>query len=225
MIKKLALVMLILPAWNISGVPIEESDPDLDRLTRSLEILAAKTSTPQKSMSERDPRCIFLEQRIHELINSERTKRGLAPLMVHERLAQAARNHSDNMARVNKCKHVLADGHNFLWRYHQVGFYDEIVIGNRRHLGAENIAFDTIAMVDIITTKDHRGRVVAVEKRLVPVPLDQVAHSVVEGWMNSTKGHRENILTPYWKHEGIGATITTDPETGLVLVYVTENFC
>jgi len=33
-------------------------------------------------------------------------------------------------------------------------------------------------------------------------------------------GHRKNILTPYWKKEGIGVHIGPDDK-----VYVTQNFC
>ncbi len=33
-------------------------------------------------------------------------------------------------------------------------------------------------------------------------------------------GHRENILTPHWKREGIGVEIAPDDN-----VYITQNFC
>lgn len=49
--------------------------------------------------------------------------------------------------------------------------------------------------------------------------MDDIAFSVVDGWMNSP-GHRQNILTPYYYSQGIGVAISSDDK-----VYVTENFC
>ncbi len=48
---------------------------------------------------------------------------------------------------------------------------------------------------------------------------DEIVDSVVKGWMNS-KGHRANILTPYFKRQGIGFALSDDGK-----IYVTENFC
>jgi uncharacterized protein YkwD len=51
------------------------------------------------------------------------------------------------------------------------------------------------------------------------VPSETIAQSTVDGWMNSP-GHRQNILTSTYDHEGIGVAISSDKK-----VYVTENFC
>jgi len=48
---------------------------------------------------------------------------------------------------------------------------------------------------------------------------EELAESIVDGWMNS-KGHRENILTPYYSSEGIGVAVSNDNR-----VYATQNFC
>ncbi len=208
MIKKLVLAILVLPVWHVAGRRIKESDPDLDLLKRSLEILATETGTSQKPTAvERDQRCVYLEQKIHELINSERVKQGFSPLELNDKLMQAARNHSDDMATRNYWNHRSPEGHDVYWRYQQVGFTDSIRIGNTIYPGAENIF--------------------KISKTNMPLQLDQDAHDIVDGWMHSTEGHRENILTPYWKREGIGVAIVTshaDRET-TIKIYVTENFC
>jgi uncharacterized protein YkwD len=41
----------------------------------------------------------------------------------------------------------------------------------------------------------------------------------VEGWMKSP-GHRENILAPHWKRQGIGVEIAPGNR-----ILVTQNFC
>jgi uncharacterized protein YkwD len=51
------------------------------------------------------------------------------------------------------------------------------------------------------------------------VPLETIAQSTVNGWMNSP-GHRQNILTTTYDSQGIGVAISSDKK-----VYVTEDFC
>jgi uncharacterized protein YkwD len=51
---------------------------------------------------------------------------------------------------------------------------------------------------------------------------EKIAVTTVQGWMKSP-GHRENILPPYFKSEGIGIFINTADTDGRV--YVTQNFC
>ncbi len=48
--------------------------------------------------------------------------------------------------------------------------------------------------------------------------VDTIALQSVDGWMAS-QGHRENILTPYFKSEGIGVAKLGSE------IYVTQNFC
>jgi uncharacterized protein YkwD len=38
----------------------------------------------------------------------------------------------------------------------------------------------------------------------------------------SSPGHRENILTPYWRDEGIGIEVESSPGNK---IYITQNFC
>jgi uncharacterized protein YkwD len=62
-----------------------------------------------------------LEKEILELVNKERAKEKLAPLVPHEKLMQVARAHAENMARQGKMDHVL-DGKDPLDRAREAGY-------------------------------------------------------------------------------------------------------
>ena len=95
-------------------------------------------------------------------------------------------------------------------RYKAGGFECRLRFGNKTCLGAENIAQDNLYRSVL-----YRNGVPSYDWNTG----DEVAASVVNLWMKS-KGHRENILTPYFKCQGIGIAISDDGR-----VYVTENFC
>ncbi|MDP2156852.1 MAG: CAP domain-containing protein [Nitrospirota bacterium] len=151
-----------------------------------------------------------LEKKIHDLINAERKKRGLAALGWQESLNRIAQRYSQDMSRRNFFSHNDPEGNSFMDRYQEEGFACSLKIGNTTYLGAENIAQDNLYK----SIQYHNG-----------VPSynwnteDEIAASIVKGWMNS-KAHRENILTPYFKRQGIGLAISGDGK-----VYVTQNFC
>jgi uncharacterized protein YkwD len=48
---------------------------------------------------------------------------------------------------------------------------------------------------------------------------EELADRAVQGWLDSP-AHRENLLDPDWRQEGIGAAWTDDGS-----LYVTQNFC
>jgi uncharacterized protein YkwD len=62
-----------------------------------------RTRHESREPTERDLRQI--EQLVHRLINEQRTRAKLPPLTWHERVAQAARDHSKNMAERNFFDH------------------------------------------------------------------------------------------------------------------------
>jgi uncharacterized protein YkwD len=62
-----------------------------------------RTRREPREPTERDLR--QLEQRVHRLINEQRRRAKLPPLTWHERVAQAARDHSKNMAERNFFDH------------------------------------------------------------------------------------------------------------------------
>lgn len=137
------------------------------------------------------------ERWVHRYVNRERSKRGLSNLSYDTDLAAIAQSHSDDMDEHDYFSHTGRNGATFNDRYQRFGYSCRIPTGGNRYLtGAENIW--------------SSGRSYVSEKKL--------AKDIVESWMNSP-GHRRNILTGAFRHEGIGinASGTT--------VYATQNFC
>ena len=156
-----------------------------------------KNKLKQESL-ELEQQSLELKQiasQIHMLINKERTKQGLSNLTWNPTIARASNNHSEDMANRGYFEHDSPEGHDFTWRYSQVGFTCEISQGNVIYGGGENISY----------SKGYYG-------------VDTIATQTVNGWMNS-QGHRENILRPYFQSEGIGVAKSGDE------IYVTQNFC
>lgn len=151
-----------------------------------------------------------LEKQIHDLINEERDKRGLPALAWNDTLNIIARKYSQDMANRIYFSHTDPEGHDFSYRYQQEGFNCEVCVGNYIYMGAENILqnnlYSSVTYYDGVPSYDWNTQ-------------EEIAESTVQGWMNS-QGHRQNILTTYWKSEGIGVAISNDDK-----VYITENFC
>ena len=118
--------------------------------------------------------------KVHQLINEERRDHGLRHLSWNAKLAQAALNHSADMASRDYFQHDSPEGYDFSWRYSQVGFS----CNNPRYLGGENIGW----------LEGYRG-------------VNAIATATVDGWMNSP-GHRANILVSDWRSEGIGVAFS-----------------
>jgi len=151
-----------------------------------------------------------LAQRIHALINAERSKHGLPALGWDKALAGIAANHSRDMAGRNYFSHDSPEGHDFSARYRQAGYTCQIQIGQVIHTGAENIALGRL--YNSMTRKN------GIDYYDWNSPQD-IARLTVDGWMDSP-GHRENILTPYWRHQGIGVEIGPGNS-----IYITQNLC
>ncbi|MBI3026643.1 DnaJ domain-containing protein [Candidatus Woesearchaeota archaeon] len=152
-----------------------------------------------------------IEEKIHGLINIEREKYDLSKLSWNDKIALAARKHSEDMVNRDYFSHDSPEGYDFSWRYSQVGFSCDIYAGNYIYKGAENLhqgwTYGAIQYVN------------GVESNREWLTPDEIAKSAVEGWMNSP-GHRQNILTSYWKSEGIGVAVSNDGK-----VLATQNFC
>jgi uncharacterized protein YkwD len=133
--------------------------------------------------------------KVHQLVNEERRDYGLRHLSWNEKLAQAALNHSTDMASRGYYAHDSPEGHDFSWRYSQIGFSCSVVRGNMIYGGAENLMF----------LEGHYG-------------VDNIATVTVDGWMDSP-GHRKNMLNPDWRSEGIGVSMSGNK------IYITQNFC
>jgi uncharacterized protein YkwD len=151
-----------------------------------------------------------LEQRIHDLVNRARKDRGLPALSMDGRLTDIARGHSRDMSRRNYFSHFSPEGRDFTSRYQQAGYRCAITKGSTVFGGAENIALGYLfKSVTIVAGREYHDWLTAAD----------IAELVVDGWMNSS-GHRKNILTPYWSHQGIGVFIGPDSR-----IFVTQNFC
>jgi uncharacterized protein YkwD len=151
-----------------------------------------------------------LEKKIHDLVNKERKKRGQTYLSWNDNLGTIARRYSKEMISRNFFSHNDPEGRSFIDRYSDAGFRCALKVGNTTCLGAENIAQDNL----------HGASLRRSGENLYGWNTeDEIAESIVKRWMGS-KGHRENILTPYFKRQGIGVAISDDGK-----VFVTENFC
>lgn len=151
-----------------------------------------------------------IEKRIHGLINKERANKGMSPLGWDDALADIGRKHSRDMAERNYFEHFSPEGHGFTYRYQKENYRCAIRVNRTIHQGAENIALNHL--YDSVTTVN--------EKAFYDWNSEEkIAETTVQGWMKS-KGHRKNILTPHWLHEGIGVFIAPDDK-----IYITQNFC
>jgi len=151
-----------------------------------------------------------LEKQIHALINKERQLKGLAQLGWDDVLAGIARNYSRDMATRHYFDHYSPEGQDFSKRYQQAGYQCAVRINRTIHMGGENIAlnhlYDSVTTINGQAFYDWNSE-------------DKIGETTVKGWMNSP-GHRQNILTPYFQHEGIGVFIDREGK-----VTVTQNFC
>ena len=177
-------------------IVIETSDKIHDTtsgIVKKIEEDQIQRQKEQKLSDEKNLQDIALK--IHVLINQERTSRGLSSFTWNPTITQAAVNHSDDMANRGYFEHDSPEGDDFTWRDSQVGFTCSVSQGSWIYGGAENIMY----------MEGYYG-------------VDTIATETVDGWMNSP-GHRENILTPYFKSEGVGVAQSGNE------IYATQNFC
>lgn len=115
------------------------------------------------------------ETQILKLVNAERTKRGLAPVGINEKLTRAARSHSAEMGARQYFSHNSANGERFSSRIIRFGYTPYRC---RYWKVGENIFWGS---------------------GLVASPVN-----VVDRWMSSP-AHRGVILTSTFRSAGIGA--------------------
>ena len=90
-------------------------------------------SAPQEELPSGRQDLEFLEQKLFELVNGERQKRGLPRVSFLRDLSQLAREHSRDMASRGRISHASSDGKSYMERLVDARFYF-IAIG-------ENVAF------------------------------------------------------------------------------------
>ncbi|MGA2912703.1 MAG: CAP domain-containing protein [Methanoregula sp.] len=153
-----------------------------------------------------------LEQRVHELINQQRTAEGLAAVSFDPALADIAKEHSEDMATQNYFSHVNLAGENPTDRGTAAGYSCRKEYGSYYTYGIAENLFQN----NLYSSVTYYSNGKTVYNWNSP---EEIAQITVAGWMNSS-GHRENILTPTFDREGIGVAIASDDK-----VYITEDFC
>lgn len=148
------------------------------------------------------------ERLVHLGINVVRNDDGLVELNHDARLREIAREHSEAMADAGYIYHTGPDG-DLGDRLARAGYECRVEVTSTRYVtGGENVA-KTWYRQQIVGGIYHDS------------PGD-VASGLVDQWMTS-QGHRENILRPYWRNEGIGIVVVE--EDGKMAVYATQVFC
>ena len=176
-------------------------------------LLAAATAQAEVSVAagqRPSVKAAELARRIHAHVNAERVKDRLSALTWDKGLSGIAAGHSRDMVKRKYLAHNSPERQGFPQRYRRAGYTCRIRVGRTTYGGAENIAlahlYDSVTTVNGVAHYDWNSS-------------EKIAGKVLEGWMKSP-GHRENILMPHWKREGIGVEIAADGK-----VYVTQNFC
>ena len=151
-----------------------------------------------------------LEADIHNLINNERQKYGLSPLVYDDELAQIARDHSLDMATRNYFSHDNPEGQGPTERAKVAGYncYKNFGTSYRDGIGEnifQNNLYNGVTYYNGVPVYDWNSQ-------------SEIASSTVIGWMNSP-GHRQNILDSSYDKEGIGIAISSDDK-----VYITQDF-
>lgn len=109
-----------------------------------------------------------MELRVVELVNAERAAHGCdRPLVVDDRLAEAAQGHSTDMATRDYFSHTSPEGETFVDRVLAAGYPDP---------AAENIARGQTSpeqvMTDWMNSDGHRTNILNCEYRAIGVGLD-----------------------------------------------------
>jgi uncharacterized protein YkwD len=135
-----------------------------------------------------------LSQRMLEMTNARRAAAAsrLRPLREDPGLSRAARAHAVDLLQHDYLDHLDPDGRTASER---VGILDRRFVGGV----GENLA-------------EHVG----LEAEALPGQVEPLARRMMDGWMRSS-GHRHNLLSPDYTHQGIGSAVRGD---GLVVVQV-----
>lgn len=149
-----------------------------------------------------------LEQLIHQEVNRRRERGHVKPLEYDTVLARIARGHSQDMAKNGYFSHIDSRGRNPTQRARAHGYP---IMKNSGNLFTNGIA------ENIYRTSLHRWVVHYYGTTYRWKTIDQIAESVVNGWMESY-GHRRNVLSRNADRQGIGIAVTGD-----FRVYVTQN--
>ena len=188
---------------------IEKKLPDLRKKMRGLLTLVDNRDLrPRYDLKK-------MEQHVHELVNLERAKHGLAPLAYDDRLSAIATEHSLDMNTRHFFGHENPDKDQPTDRARSAGYP---IFGS-----SDGGTFKSGIGENIYQSSTYSSSSTSFEKSQKMVQYDwysndQLAQDCVQGWMDSP-GHRANILNKSYVREGIGIAISTDEK-----VSITQNF-
>jgi len=173
-------------------------------ITTTTGVMPTTTTTiVEYAANETNDTLEWLEKRVFDLVNYERTSRGLHGLKWDEEIAEVCRLYSKDMADNDFFSHTGSDGSNSTDRLLRGGVY-------YWNLTGENIAKVSIIESYLVNT---RGEVVETRYKT----FEQLAQDAVDGWMESPN-HRANVLHSEFDEAGMGVAEFNDS------YYFTENF-
>jgi uncharacterized protein YkwD len=157
-----------------------------------------------------------IEARILELVNAERSRRRLSPLLREARLDGLARAHSADMAERHFFDHTNLDGASPTQRGEAAGISCVRPAGEGRvAVGIGENIFSTYLFSSFQELSGPDG----VTRRYAWKSVDSLAQEAVDRWMGS-RGHRLNLISRQYQTIGIGAARDAEHQ-----LYLTQSFC
>lgn len=175
------------------------------------------TPTPESSLTypgDEPLDVAEIERWVVVLVNEERAKVGVPPLVSNQDVVNIARAHSENMYRQGRTSNKL-DGKGSKDRAREAGYnYCTGFVGNViKHPRIQRFA-----------TKTSSGFVVSGRPTAYGADSEAVARNLVSHWMGSPS--QENILKSKYQSTGVGVYIDVGERLGWAweTVYATQNF-
>lgn len=167
------------------------------------------TPTPAGAATSESWDAYTVGRAAHAAVNAARRDAGVGSLSWDDELYSIARDYAVRMAEEGFFSHTDPDGNDFSNRYAAAGYECRVPVGDGRYAtGAENLAQ---------TYWDRRVQT-ADGTVLFDTPRE-LGEGLVQQWLASP-GHRENLLTEYWRREAVGVAKTAAGQ-----VYAVQNFC
>lgn len=173
--------------------------------------VAVASVVVQEPANREDALAQEIARAVHKEVNAVRYTYGTASVTDNRAIASVALGHSIDMQKNNYFAHVDLQGRKPLARFG--GMQKLSTVTGCHTLYSENLALLTTGayyqtFVDGVWQLDSHA----------------VAERVVQMWMESTQGHRENMLMTTHRLSGIGVAVSVDQVYGYK-IYVTQNFC
>lgn len=186
-----------MPANSTKKVPVSEPSTTqpivkvADKVTENKVepvVSSKETVNNDSANAPSDEFMMVLSSEIHRLTNVERQRAGVSTLVQDTALAAIAKRHSEDMAQHNYFSHTAPNGCTLTCRLSKAGY--------KAQAWGENIAWRSSSKLP---------------------EAKELAAYFMNQWMNS-EGHRHNILSGNFTHEGVGLARIGNK------VYVTVDF-